>query len=289
MRKRIPLSLRAVILLVPFMLAFSAQEDCDNCIAVYGDSQVGHETHELVVASIMGFSPVAVFHTGDMVEDGLDEGLWETFKGITSTLRDNAEFYPAFGNHEQHSEQFFANFPYLDGQHWYSRQFYGLTFIVLDSTSEIGPGSQQRDWLESELERAKSDDEPVVVFLHYPLFNIGSHASEASRMRPLLAPLFEKYGVVAVFSGHDHNYQRFVYHKINYFVNGRGGGRLYERTTTDPANKKFIKEYGFCTISIKGYELIVRAYDQDGNLLDEASVSLTGEPMNADSHVTVAQ
>ena len=274
MRIKTVLSLLAAALLAPFILSFTAPQECDNCIAVYGDSQVGHETHEKVVESIMSFNPGVVFHTGDMVEDGLKEEEWDTFNSITSTLRDNTEFYPAFGNHEQHSGLFFTNFPYLEGKSWYIRQAYGINFIVLDSTSDLGPGSGQTKWLESELDTARQNDEPVVVFMHYPPFNTGLHARETGRLQKGLVPLFDKYGVVAVFSGHDHDYQHFVHKDTHYIVFGGGGGRLYDQAAGYPEIKKFVKTHGFSTLSINDGRLIVRAYDPESKLIDEVVIDM---------------
>src|SRR5262249_42620868 len=42
-----------------------------------------------------------------------------------------------------------------------------------------------------------------------------------------LTKLFKKYGVVAVFSGHDHGYYRTVRNGIPYFISAGGGALVY--------------------------------------------------------------
>ena len=45
-------------------------------------------------------------------------------------------------------------------------------------------------------------------------------------VRSDLVPLFEKYDVQMVFSGHDHDYERGTVNGIKYVVTGGGGERL---------------------------------------------------------------
>ena len=79
-------------------------------IVIYGDSRTGHKNHKRIVEAILKVKPRVVFHTGDLVNDGLDSKDWKIFNRITSELLTTAEFYPSMGNHENDSKLFFDNF-----------------------------------------------------------------------------------------------------------------------------------------------------------------------------------
>jgi len=97
------------------------------------------------------------------------------------------------------------------------------------------------------------------------MFNIGGHGEDERGLKPILVPLFEKYGVGAVFSGHDHNYQRVLYNGIEYVVTGGGGSPLYDPTRTSPYLQKFSKDYHFCLISpAEGYLKVTVFYVRPG-------------------------
>jgi hypothetical protein len=82
------------------------------------------------------------------------------------------------------------------------------------------PGSQQYAWLEKALAEAQRDKAFTFVMFHAAPYTSGIHGRPAglddksnfSSGLPLreLTPLFLKYGVDAVFSGHDEMYERSV-------------------------------------------------------------------------------
>lgn len=264
------------IIFIFFGLAYPQDNDCLNCIAVYGDSQTGHSVHEEIVRAILLFKPGVVFHTGDLVANGLSKKNWDIFNKITLTLRKNVEFYPALGNHEKNSELFFQNFDLPRNRPYYSLQRYGINFIVLDSEIDLTSGSVQYQWLESELMNLSSSRKPTVVFLHRPLFSVGKHFKENLTLKDSLAPLFEQYKVKIVFSGHDHNYQRFLYHGIYYIVTGGGGARLTGKFANNPFMQKFIQAYHFCILSVTNAKILVDVYDIDAQLIDNFTVKFNG-------------
>ena len=78
--------------------------ECDNCIAVYGDSRSGHEQHKAVVNAMLMIGPKVVFHTGDYVSDPASQDEWDIFSSIAAPVRSRAEFFPVVGNHEVGTE-----------------------------------------------------------------------------------------------------------------------------------------------------------------------------------------
>ena len=61
-----------------------------------------------------------------------------------------------------------------------------------------------------------------VPFCHHPPFCAGPRHRNTSTMHKLL-PLFERAGVKAIFSGHEHNFQHSRHGGIDYFVTGGAG------------------------------------------------------------------
>ena len=71
----------------------------------------------------------------------------------------------------------------------------------------------------------------VFVVMHHPPFSISLHGGQAE-LREAWTPLFERYEVSAVFSGHDHVYSRAERNGVRYFVSGGGGAPLYPRKSS---------------------------------------------------------
>jgi 3',5'-cyclic AMP phosphodiesterase CpdA len=89
----------------------------------------------------------------------------------------------------------------------FSFDYGGAHFTVIDSnyyTDWTDPALLS--WLEKDLEAAKDADWRFVSF-HVPPFSASKAHQEEQWMR-VLCPVFEKYGVDVVWSGHVHNYQR---------------------------------------------------------------------------------
>ncbi len=276
MRKIIILLASALIFLGIICRAYTEENvSCQECIAVYSDSQTGYDVHKRIVADITKFKPGIVFHLGDMVARGYKEKDWEKFNAITGELRRSAEFFPVMGNHERESALYFKNFSLSKDKSWYSLDRMGIHFIILDSNLPLDWWSKQHRWLQSELKSASLSKQPMIILLHRPLFNIGLHDKDAKGLRRKVVSLFEKYGVAIVFSGHDHNYQRALRNGIYYVVSGGGGGGLYRKVSSDPEvlkyNQKFLVVHNFCTLSYVNGQITVKAYDIDMKLIDEFS------------------
>ena len=242
-------------------------------ICIYGDSRSGHGVHQLIVNAIMRLKPVAVFHTGDLVLNGHDPRQWAIFNRITAALRKSAAFYPALGNHERNSALYFADFKLPGNGRWYWVDIDAIHFIVLDTGSPIGPGSEQYQWLEKYLQRTKPADFTVAGF-HHPPLNVGPHAYDEKGLHNSIVPLFEKYDVDLVFAGHDHDYQRFFYKNIHYVVTGGGGAPLYGQRRSNPYLKVFLKKYHFCNLTNQhNGQLRIRVFDSNLQVLDSFTVS----------------
>lgn len=104
----------------------------------------------------------------------------------------------------------------------YRRTVGNVELFVLNSNRV---SSRQTAWLDRTLAASRARWQ-IVVF-HHPAWTCGAYRSSAAVVREWV-PLFERYGVDLVLSGHDHNYQRFAArHGVRYLVDGGGGAPLY--------------------------------------------------------------
>lgn len=245
-----------------------------HAVIVYGDSRSGHSVHKAIVRTIIKTKPSAVFHTGDLVNDGSSSSDWTTFNSITSELVESAPFYPALGNHDLPPQLFLDNFDLPNNERWYSVEVDGLHFIVLDSNTDLIAGSDQYEWLENELQQVA--DEFAAVVFHHPVLSTGHHGDELD-LGPILVPLFEEYDVELVLNGHDHNYERSFKDGVYYLVVGGGGAPLYRQEGSSPYSQVFKSAYHFCALTVSDGGVTIQAFDLDLKIIDQFSIEYTVE------------
>jgi len=189
------------------------------------------------------------------------------------------QFYAALGNHDDPNQRFYKPFN-MNGERYYTFTKGPVRFFVLDSNYM---DAKQRDWLERELQ--SSTDRWKISFFHHPLYSSGArHGSEVD-LRTQVEPLFVKYGVSAVFAGHEHFYERLRPQKgIAYFTSG-GAAKLRRgniRPTTMTA-AGFDTDRSFMLVEIEGDELFFQAFSRTGASVDAGSVPRVTSPSDATS------
>ena len=78
-----------------------------------------------------------------------------------------------------------------------------VEFFVLDS-NYMDPA--QLSWIDQKLH--SSPAKWRICYFHHPLFSNGKHHGSDPDLRAQLLPIFQRYGVNVVFSGHEHVYER---------------------------------------------------------------------------------
>src|SRR5205807_2181046 len=157
----------------------------------------------------------------------------------------------------------------MNGQRYYTFAKKNVRFFVLDTDYMDPP---QLQWLEQQLKSAR--DEWKICYFHHPLYSSGgTHGSETD-LRVLLEPLFVKYGVNVVFSGHDHIYERVKPQKgIYYFVSGSAGqlrkGDLRRSALTAAG---FDQDQSFMLNEIVGDDLFFQVISRTGKTVDSGSL-----------------
>jgi len=249
-------------------------EHLSGGVVIYGDSRSGHSMHEWIMKGMASIAPEAVFHTGDLVNDGGVADNWITFNNIASQLPSGTPIYPALGNHERESLLYFNNFELPGNERWYSiDDIEGFNFIILDTGSVLSVASSQYQWLQSELSSSVSSTDFTIVTFHYPLYSTGQHGSDEKHIAADLLPLFEQYGVDAVFNGHDHDYERSTVNGIRYIVSGGGGAPLSNQRGTSTYSELYVKAYHFCVLYFDGEgKLKVEAWSDKVRLIDRFEI-----------------
>ena len=84
-----------------------------------------------------------------------------------------------------------------------------------------------------------------------------------------LEPIFRRYGVDVVFSGHNHFYERSKpIHGILYVTAGTGGARLSNIKGKKPFSAAQISEYGFVGVTLSPTSLLLEFIDDQGRVRD---------------------
>ena len=151
-----------------------------------------------------------------------------------------------------------------------------VRFFMLESSY---PVPEQIEWLQKELE-ASSSDWKIPVF-HHPLYSSGERHGSDLRLRNVLEPLFLKYNVSVVFTGHDHFYERVKPQKgIAYFVVGSGGklraGNI-DRSSGLTAGG-FDTDLAFLAVEIAGDQMSFNAISRQGSVVDSGAITRRKAP-----------
>jgi len=247
---------------------------------VMGDTRSAEADHRAVLAQLAGEAPDLVLHTGDLVEDGAEEAGWKSFFDVEGPLLSRAPLLAAMGNHEAQNQLGMQNFTRFfgialqDGEMIHALTYGNTRFLVMDTNLIFFSLSGQTAWLERELQAAVTDPSirHIFVMMHHGPYATGPHGGSRG-VRAAWAPLFAAYGVEAVFSGHDHLYERLEQDGVRYFVSGGGGGPLYQKQTEpDPedARASLYTEsvHHYVRVHVAGEHVELAALRAEGSLIE---------------------
>ena len=148
-------------------------------------------------------------------------------------LDGGVKFYAALGNHDDPSERFYKPFN-MNGERYYSFKPCDAASGSSRSTAPTWT-SKQLKWLDDQLAASGSDWK--IAFFHHPPYSSGETHGSDETLRTQLEPLFVKYGVNVVLTGHEHFYERIKPQKgIAYFITG-SSAKLREGNIT-PARSR---------------------------------------------------
>ena len=233
----------------------SESKDKDINIVVAGDFYCNDQT-ENTINNIISVNPELIITTGDHVKDEISADCWiEMSKPIQDKMK------IAIGNHDI---EFSNIYKQIVDYHsvktpYYSHDFKNVHFISMSTEHPFEERSKQYKFIKNDLEKTSKnqDIDWIIVHQHKPFYSTHVDREEAEELRDSLLPLFEKYGVDIVISGHNQYYERtypiFQNTKgIQFLTVGTAGDEL--SGPEESPNYIVIqdnKEYGFLNLKLE--------------------------------------
>lgn len=263
-------------------------------LAILGDTRSGDDSfdleHRRVIKTITESAfPEALIHTGDFVERD-ETNLWRNFFLIESELLATTPIYPAIGRSDRPAEMMRRLFSLLNANGYYSFDRGEAHFTVLhlhrsasQPDRDTATDGAQANWLRWDLAGARQRGARYLfVVMHEPPFGLAGRTPRA--IREVFLPIFEMFGVTAVFSG-AHHFSHKVHGSVHYLTNG-GGGAMLEAGEPRPGVFHFYRAtHHFLLLEWGPGGALLKAIDDQGNIfyelaLDNAAVG-SANPLNA--------
>jgi len=244
--------------------------------AFFGDTGTGEKPQYDVAKQMEKYRAAFPFDFVIMLGDNLYDGAAPAdykrkFEDPYKPLLDaGVTFYASLGNQDDDSELAFKPF-HFGGKRYYSFQKGDVDFFVLDSNNM---DNAQVDWLRAQLAASKALWK--ICYFHHPLYSYTKSKLDEPALRKRIESIMDEGGVGAVFSGHDHVYERIKpQHGVYYFVLGNGGQlRLHNLKSSPVTVKGFDTDRAFGLAEISGDQLYFQVISRTGDTVDSAALPL---------------
>jgi 3',5'-cyclic AMP phosphodiesterase CpdA len=242
--------------------------------AVIGDSGTGdqyeYDVARQMIASRREFPYDMVLMLGDNIygRQNPQDFVQKFEQPYRPLLEAVVRFYASLGNHDDQRNRLYQPFN-MGGQRYYTFVRKNVRFFVLDSDF-LDP--KQAAWIDETLKSSR--DEWKICYFHHPLYSDGSRHGSQVDLRVLLEPVFIRYGVNVVFSGHDHIYERLKPQRgIYYFVSGAAGQlRKGDLRRSEMTAAFFDQDQSFMLVEIAGTTLSFQAVSRAGKTVDSGVI-----------------
>lgn len=258
-----------------------------------GDTQAKPERVGKMLKAIEKRHPEASFYMigGDLVNIGDSRNRWDDLLANAGGVFSRKSVAPAMGNHDFGDQNFgaaiynayFKPSNRRDSQAGavpnYSFRYGDAFFIVINSLDV----SAQTEWLERELRyAAESGHAFKAAMFHRPVYNPRKGRTNSTAKKQWV-PLFDKYGVDLVLTGHDHSYMRSKPLRAGkavadgefgtVYVVATGCDKFYDFERLDIAEVQFTNTATYQVITVGAERngnrtLRYTSYDAGGNVMD---------------------
>ena len=252
--------------------------------AVIGDFGMGDKAEADVAALVHSWSPDFVITVGDDnypsgAADTIDANIGQyyhdfifPYTGAYGAGATENRFFPTLGNHEwltPGAKPYFDYFSLPGNERYYDFVRGPVHFFALDSDENepdgVGSRTVQADWLKQGL--ASSTSIWNIVYFHHAPYSSGTmHGSTTWMQWP-----FAAWGAQAVLTGHEHNYERLLVDGIPYFVNGLGGGPIYDDFADILPESQFhySADHGAMLVTASATDVHFEFYSRTDKLIDQ--------------------
>ena len=242
--------------------------------AAMGDNGTGDQPQFDIARQMATFHATFPFDLVIMLGDNMygsqepEDFVSKFEKPYAALLGAGVTFQACLGNHDRPENVSYK--PYnMNGQRYYTYTRNNVRFVVLDST-QMDP--KQLQWVEAALRDAREDWK--ICYFHHPLYSDGARHGSSVDLRVLLEPIFIKYGVNVVFSGHDHVYERIKPQKgIYYFVSGSAG--QLRKGNVRPAEETaayFDQDQSFMLVEVADADMFFETISRTGKTVDSGVI-----------------
>jgi hypothetical protein len=241
--------------------------------SAYGDDRSDSASHQSVLNRMALASPVPalLFNVGDLTATSA-ASEYVTFFHVERGMLDHVPMFPDLGNHDKNNvANWLARFALPNNERWYSVRFGNAAFHCLDVYSTFTPGSAQYNWLLSELmaDSANPAMRHIFAFCHEPPYTTNNGHAGNTNVQQYLCPLFERFNVAIVFSGHNHAYEHSLVNGVHYVMTGGGGAPLYTSWgAAQPWTVYREATFEFTLVSISGDSIWCKGIRPDGSVFD---------------------
>jgi predicted MPP superfamily phosphohydrolase len=251
---------------------------------VIGDSGTGDREQWDVAKQMEAYRQATGFKFVIMLGDNIYGGheardFEQKFELPYKALLDGGvRFYASLGNHDDPNvERLYKPFN-MNGERYHTFKQGDVQFFALDSNYM---DAKQLSWLEQNLK--SSSARWKICFFHHPLYNDGKSHGPDLDLRNELTPLLKAYGVNAVFSGHEHAYERIKPEDgIYYFIQGSSGKLVHDDFhRSDIMQTSFDRDRTFMLVEIDGDRLYFQTVARLGEVVDSGELVHQPQPAHA--------
>ena len=271
---------------------------------IFPDSQsTNYKTWEKTAQTAWKKNPDAQFfiNMGDLVDNGQQYWQWERWLDAVGGMIDKIPLAPISGNHEDYTLDWKMTEPHtylnlftlpqngVEGyeEYFYSYDYGDVHFTVLDTQKDelaaFKPDlvAKQLAWAEKDL--AATDKPWKVVLMHKHIFSFRVNGVFTD-IAEIFMPLFDKYKVDVVFTGHIHSYRRTVpFYEGEpaktgtiYISTGAAGERLRPNGPPQISIEAAINPQqslpNYLVLETKGGTMNIQAFTQNGDQIDSVQL-----------------